>query len=386
MSRVLKRTLALLLLLVSVTSSGMAWFPHGAPYDTYLAIIMGDSNSGSGECFNATYDTLSPVTVLQLKHDFTVVRAQEPLDFLSMGTTCGTNTSGVSGQIGSTTKLVQMLVSAGKVPAYVQRIVIIPAGWAGTGLNIAGNAYWVPYGEAGCNATNKCGCALDGDVNWSCGLAAGKGLYGMLNQAKSVYPNSKIWFINMIEGANDGGMTQANWTAAAQSLFTDLRNRYPDAVSAPILWTGIPPDKVNSSLGYTVNLGNIIAAQQAIGSNIANAYYVDPSTPTVLHSYFDNAWVHFNSASHRGGVPNIITTGKAWNSGTTYNPAAAFTAQTTVLGSDGFIYTCIATTIGNDPVTDGGVHWSKQWDTTASVSESDSLAGRQYQQLIAAGF
>lgn len=460
----------LALILVAVVGPSYAWLGHGAQYDTYLVLITGDSNSGSGECFNAANDTLAPATVLQLKHNFTTARAQEPLDLISIGTSCGANVSGVSGDVGSTTKLVQTLVANGKVPPYIQRIVIIPSSWAGTGLNVAGNAYWVPFGNAGCNSTNKCGCALDGAVNWACGIAAGTGLYGLIDHAKSLYPQSKIWFVNMIEGANDGGMTQANWTAAAQSLFTDLRSKYPDAATAPILWTGIPPDRINTSLGWQTNLTNVITAQQAIGSNISHAFYVDPSAAPVLHSYFDNGYVHFNSASQRGGTPNfilnkssgnatvaynsgtgdvtityaansnaavgstvvvsgvtgtgsfasvngtftaaagtngttvhytiatgltmttnnsgntLVTNGWVYNSAVTYAPPGSFFVQNTVVASDGFIYTCIATTTGNDPTTDGGVHWSKQWDTTAAVNDNDSLAGRQYQQLLAAGF
>lgn len=388
--------IAVALCIAITLAPSLAWFPHGSAstIDTLLVPIIGDSNTGSGECFNATYDTLSSASVIQLKHNFTTAQAQEPLDLISMGTSCGSNVSGVSGDVGPTTKLIQLLQSNGKVPAGIVRIVIIPSGWAGTGLNVAGNAYWVPFGNTGCNSTNKCGCALDGAVNYACGIAAGTGLYGMISQARSLYPNSKIWFINAVEGANDGGMAAGAWQAAVTLLINDIRSKNPDAATVPILWSGIPPDRINSSLGYETNLANVITDQTNIGTYISHAYYINPSAAPVLHSYFDNGYVHFNSASQRGGVPNFITSGNntdgtphVWSSAATYNPAGAFLVQETVLASDGFIYTCISgPSTNNNPTTDGGVHWSKQWDTTATVAVTDSLAGRQYSQLVAAGF
>src|ERR1039458_9492235 len=83
-------------------------------------------------------------------------------------------------------------------------------------------------------------------------------------------------------------------------------------------------------------------------SNVANAYYIDPTTPPVLHSYFGNAFIHYNAASHRGGIDNS-TAGPSWASGTAYTKAASFVEQTLVVASDNFIYSCIANTTGNDP-------------------------------------
>lgn len=338
------------------------WMHPGAPiYDTWLAVAMGDSNNGSGQYFNASYDTTSP-TVFQIEHTtgWPVIVAQEPLNQLSMS----------ANEVGPHTKLAQLLVANGRVPANIQRIIIIPNGWAGTGLSlVAGNTgYWNVNGSRQ---------ALD----------ATNGLYATIDAAKAAYPNSQIAYFNWIEGANDGSWNQAAWTAAMQALFAEIRSRYPDSVNAPVLVTGIPPDRTNTSLGYQVNLAPIIAGQQAIAANLTRSIYIDPSAAPVLHSYLDNGFVHFNAASHRGGIPNINTTPYLWNSGTAYTPAGSFLVQKCVVASDGFIYTCISSSTGVDPSGNANpTFWSQQWDTTAAVSATDCLAYRQYQGLLSMGF
>ena len=427
-----------------------AWI-HGAysSADTLLVPIMGDSNSGSGQFFNATYDT-TLAGLYQIKHDHTFPLAQEPLDLISMG----------ANEVGPTTKLCQFLINNGHVPAGVVRIVMIPCSWAGTGLSlIAGNTgYWNAAGSR---------WALDGGN----GIAVGNGLYGMINAAKAAYPKNRIWFFNWIEGANDGGNTQAVETAQMQALFAEIRGIYPDAVAAPILVGGIPPDRINPQMGYEVNLNDVIAAQQNISSNISRAYYIDSTTPSVLHSYLSQNFVHYNAASHRGGAYNdskntstsivsgsynsstglvtliltaninvapgssvvisgvtgtgsfascsgsftagagtggttltyaiatgltltisnsgsgsaVCTNGYVWNSAVTYVPAAMYTPQKCVIGSDNYIYSCLATTTGDDPTT-SPTKWAKQWDTSATVADTDCYAYRCYQALLAAGF
>ena len=42
-----------------------------------------------------------------------------------------------------------------------------------------------------------------------------------------------------------------------------------------------------------------------------------------------------------------------------WNAATAYTSTNTVTGSDGFVYTATGSTTGNDPTTDGGVHWTQ---------------------------
>ena len=429
--------------------SASAWFPHGSSassVDTLIVPIMGDSNSGSGQYFNASYDTTRS-SLHQIKHDHTFPVAQEPLDLISMS----------ANYVGPTTKLCQFLIDNGHVPAGVVRIIMVPCGWAGTGLSPPG--YWNVTGDR---------YALDG----ASGIpGVNNGLYGMINAAKAAYPNNKIWFFNLIEGANDGSWAASSWVAAMQAMWSEIRGVYPDSVNAPILVSGIPPDRLNTQLGYVVNLGGIVIAQQAIGSYVSGAYYVDPTTPTVLHSYLGNGFVHYSAASHRGGNYNAsndkatsiasgsynsgtgvvtltlsekinaapgrsmvisgvtgtgaftscngtftagsgtnsttlnytiatgltltitnsatgsitCTNGCIWYSTVTYTPAGAYIVQNCVVASDNYIYTCIAPTTGDDPTT-SPTKWTQQWDTSAIIADTDCLAYRQYQALLSAGF
>lgn len=342
----LRLLLALALVAGPISSPvAVAYFPHGA-VDTLLVIAMGDSNSGSGECFDASLDTLSSSNIIQLKHDFTTAVAREPLDQTSMGTSCGANVSGTSGQIGPTTKLVQLLAANGKIPNGVTRVVIIPTAWAGTGVTLASCGYWNPASTTSTCPGTSCtgGCALQG------GSGLTHGFYSMLDRAKATWPNNKIWFYNYIMGANDGSVARATVEANIQALFTDIQSHYPDAAAAPILMTGIPPDRTDVQLGDTLNLGNVVAALQNIGTlggSVSKAHYIDP---TSLHSYFNNAWVHFNAASHRAGADNSrlnistsIASGSSYNSGTgdvTLNLTSATTgaavgSSVTVSGATG---------------------------------------------------
>jgi hypothetical protein len=325
---------------------------------------MGDSNTGSGQYFNATYDT-TRATLGQIKHDYSIVLpSQEPLDLISM----------VANYVGSTSRLCQFLIDNGHVPAGVARIIMVPCGWAGTGLNPGGNSAWNVAGTR---------YALDGGG----GIPVGNGLYGMINHAKSAYPNNKIWFFNWIEGANDGSWTAAAWAAAFAALFSEVRGIYPDAVSAPILGTPYPPDRVNPQMGYEVNLQSYAQYQSAVTA-VSGGYYIDPTTPTILHSYLDNSFVHYNAASHRGGQYNIDTTPYLWSAGTTYNNPGLYLGQKCVVASDNFIYQCIGSgNIGNNPA--GNAYpslWAQQWDTSATVADTVCLAYRQYQALLSAGF
>src|ERR1035437_2383093 len=100
------------------SSKARAWFPHGSPsssfVDTLLVPLLGDSNSGSGQHFNATYDTTR--TILgQINHlHNTVIPSQEPLDLLGMG----------ANDVGPTSRLCQFLIDNGHVPAGVVRIIM----------------------------------------------------------------------------------------------------------------------------------------------------------------------------------------------------------------------------------------------------------------------
>lgn len=424
---------------------------HGVAYDTLLVPIMGDSNTGSGEFFDGSLDTTTP-TLLQVTRSggFTpsvLAVAREPLAEVSMG----------ANDIGGTTKLCQLLISGGHVPPFVKQIIMVPAGIAGTGLNPAENNAW------NVNSGGLAGRqALDGGSETG---GTGNGLYGMLNQALSFHPTARIWFFVWIEGANDGGMTQGAWTSAAQALFSEIRGLYPSGALAPILFTGIPPNRVDPLLGGQVNLGGVIAAHQNIAANLSGAIYIDPNNPTVLQSYLDNGFVHFCAASHRGGTDNSNTNlatsiaSGSYNSGTgvvTLTLSAdvraepgssitvagvtgtgsfascngSFTAGTgtngttlnytistgltltitnsatgTVtnvngwfwnalhtyangdhtLGSDNFCYLSIASgNIGNDPTTDGGVHWTKT-SFEYGLNVTDTLATRSLAALLSTG-
>jgi len=360
---------------VLLSKPSKAWFPHGvaSTVDTLLVVVAGDSNTGSGQFFNATYDTTRP-NLYQFLHGHTTALAQEPLDMISPA---GAN------EVGSTTRLCQFLIDNGHVPAGVVRIVMLPTGWGGTGLSLAaGNTgYWNVAGSRQ---------ALDGVAgSITNGSAAGfNGLYGMINAAKATYPNNKIWFFNWIEGANDGSWVSPNWTNAMIALWAEVRGVYADAINAPILVTGVPPDKYNQYLG-NVNNYHMLGEQAAIGSSVSKAYYVDPSSPTVLHSYLGNAFIHFNAAAARGGVTNFNTSGYAWSSGATYNTVAVGAGDNNVaVGSDNYLYTTLIDgNIGNDPSGNAfPAKWRQNYSATETISDSDCLAYRQYQALLSAGF
>ena len=59
-----------------------------------------------------------------------------------------------------------------------------------------------------------------------------------------------------------------------------------------------------------------------------------------------------------------------------WQAATAYSNTNTVAGSDGFIYTANGNTTGNDPTTDGGVHWVNSntlaaWSATPTVTVAD---------------
>lgn len=352
--------------LLGLAPSSDALIRGSGPYDTLLVIAAGDSNSLQAQHFDGSLDTTTP-NLFQISQTFVISLAQEPLNQVTV----------VSGDIGPNTKLAQLLIANGYLPAGVRRVVIIPSAWAGTGLSlVAGNTgFWNVAGSRQ---------ALDGDGG------SVPGLYALINRAKILYPHSKIWYVNWIEGANDGSWTGSAWTSAMQALWGpsgEFVSKYPEAANAPIIVSGIPPDRTNTALGNQDNLGAIITAQQAIHSAIPNAFYVDPSAAPILHSYPVNAFVHYNAASDRGGTYNFDTSAFLWSSGTTYNVNPAGTSQTVVVASDGFLYTTLVNgNIGNDP--SGNAHptlWAQQYSSTATVNVTDSLAYRQYQALINSG-
>lgn len=416
--------------------------------DTLIVPIIGDSNNGSGQFFDATYDT-SVAGIFQLKQNFTVVQAREPLDQISMGL----------GDVGPTTKLVQLLVANGHLLSGVTRVVILPTAWAGTGMNPVGNNAW-NVAKGGC-----CGrLALDGNGSNVTGLLP------MINKAKQLWPKNRIWFWQVIIGANDGGASQVNETTWIQQLFSELRRTYPSDASAPAIFTGIPPDLMHSLLGSRVNLGNVSAALQKIGSFVSNAYYVDP---TGLPSYLNNAFFHYSAAAHRGGTENysktprsvsissgsynsgtglvtltlpsdvfaapgssvtvsgatgtgsfsgingtftagpgtggttlsyMIATGLTmtitnsgrgavtcnncynWNATTNYVYPGAYISKTVVIASDGYLYSCIANNTNKDPAGNTQTSfWTQIRPYVQTFSDMQSLAGKQYTVLLSAG-
>lgn len=330
--------------------------------DTLIVPCIGDSNNGSGEAFDATYDT-SVAGIYQLKHDFTVVQAQDPLDQRSMSS------------IGSIVKTCQLLLSNGHVWPHVTRVVILPCAWAGTGATIASGGYWNVGGVR---------YALDG------GSGLTHGYYAMVNQAKSLYPNSKIWFHDVSLGTNDGGAAAGVLSTALQNLVSEIRGIYADA-SSPFLFLGVPPDRINLLLGGQTIFTNVVSDLQNIGSHISNSYYIDP---TGAASYFDNGWVHFNAATHRGGVENFNTaannldgTPHVWSAAANYTYAGVSGVQTTVVASDNYIYSCRQNNTNVNPAGNlNPTFWTQIRQVGRTIDVTNSLAYKKYQALLTAGF
>lgn len=319
-----------------------------------IVVLAGDSNSLQGQQFDSSIDT-TLANVLQLNTTFNgTLTASEPL----------VNNHGGSGgsivDVGSTLKLCQQLVADGLKPPGFTNVIIVQTSWAGTAfLN-----EWATTGTR-----TALGAITDNGVNT---------FYGMVNAALGLTAGNRIWFFDWNHGMNDGGQTQAQYQANMVATWGEIRANVATATFAPILVAGGPPDRSDADLGGQVNLGGVLAAQAAVESYLPNSYYVDP---TGLHSYMDNLFVHFSSASHRGGTDNSNTANATRASGSWYwNAGDTYAAADHVFGSDNWCYKFVGSTGASNPTTDGGVNWKK---TTYQygLSVSNPLSARKLAQV-----
>ena len=173
---------------------------------------------------------------------------------------------------------------------------------------------------------------------------------------------------------------------AYQSLQSANTNNVPSAPSS-IWW--FPITVVGPSGFYA---GEIVYMPIAGSSNnavpggfvaflsLVNGNTTVPSVPAVWSSttqYGQDAVVSYSGAQWRSLIPinqnNTPTTAPAaWASGTSYS------TSNTVTGPDGFIYSSVGNAnLGNNPETDGGVHWTPTgavaaWDQSIPLFPADT--------------
>ncbi len=328
--------------------------------------IAGDSNSINGESLSATPDDVTNSSVLMLNiatvGGTPATRLAKETDLEGGTYGQGSGSGGVFAA--STFALCKALLAAGLMPSGYDNVILVPTAWAGTAfLN-----YWATTGNR---------YALDG------GGGRTHGFYDCVNAALGLSTGNRIWFFDWGHGMNDGGQTQTQYQNNMLATWGEIRSTLSGgAAYAPILVTGGPPDRIDPDLGAQTNLSGVFAAQAAVESYLPNSYYVDP---TGLHSYCNNRFVHFSAASHRGGVDNSsLTSARYANSSWLWDAGTAYLALNSgvdnnadyVIASDNWCYRCISNSTGNDPTTDGGVHWKKT-DFQYGQTVSNPLSARK---------
>lgn len=324
--------------------------------------ILGDSNAGSGESWTSSDDvTHSQVLMLDRNSLNTTPATMLATETLLQNGSHG-NAGMSSSVVGDSVALAKLLAQRGNIPQGFANIILVGAAWAGTAFP----GQWAITGAR---------AALDGS----------NGFYSMVEAALGLNSGNRIWFFDWVFGANCFG--DGSFESESQALFTEIRSSakgLAGAAAAPILVTGIPPDRV--TINGSTGSGSVTGPQQTCSSWLPNSYYVDPSG---LHSYMDNGFVHFNAASHRGGTDNSKTTTASYTSGTWYwDNTVTYASGNFVLGSDNWCYkSLINSNLGNDPTTDNGTHWqigggSKtvgyQWGQTVT----NPLSERKYSIIV----
>lgn len=116
----------------------------------------------------------------------------------------------------------------------------------------------------------------------------------------------------------------------------------------------------------------------AIYLSLTSANEDDPATATAYDSeetYGSNDVVSHSGSQWRSLIPFNIGTTPA-DGPLDYDATATYSAAQTVTGSDHFIYSSVGNgNTGNDPVTDGGVHWTNTnvahaWKRTPTIPVS----------------
>lgn len=171
--------------------------------------------------------------------------------------------------------------------------------------------------------------------------------------------NGNLWLSQIADNINNapGGNNNA-WDAYFGPMSVDKYDATISYFAGELVYviTGATPN------GYQIYMSMV--SGNAAAPNVATAW-----SATV--QYNQDQAVSYGGSQWRSLLPvNINNTPAdaplAWASGTTYS------LNDTVTGSDSFIYTATGSTTGNNPVGDGGVHWTNS-NTLAAWSRSPTL-------------
>ena len=171
--------------------------------------------------------------------------------------------------------------------------------------------------------------------------------------------NGALWFSSVPENVNNEPRTSTAWDMYFGPMTVHLYD-----------------EDITYSAGELVYAEGASAGSYVVYKSLVSSNEDDPETGTAwaaTTTYRKNEVVRYSSAQWRSLIDFNLNITPAdgpldWDEGATY------VISDTITGSDGFIYTATGTTTGDDPVSDGGVNWTKgaanAWDKTPTLHQS----------------
>lgn len=299
-------------------------------------ISPSDSNACTGTFINVLTDTVVDSNLWSYDRVSGVIPAIEPLSNLGIdGTAIGSDYAFgklVCAAIRATPKL---------LPGYDTGL--IPNAWSGTSLTGNDGKPWNPR-----DGTIARIC-LDSGTSGTTG--SGTGAYPLVQAALAADPRNVFMGFLIDFWGNEGNN---DITSAMQLLFNEFRSRIPGAFRAPAYVTGVAPNRFT----MTNTPDNVISASLSnLPLNLDNFQYIDCSD-LIINPNNNNGWLHWGREDHVGGQRIGNSLPAFWSAGTVFNYF-----DLTIDNLDFHFYRSITTPgtqSGNQPSTDGGVHW-KLW-------------------------
>lgn len=183
--------------------------------------------------------------------------------------------------------------------------------------------------------------------------------------------NGQLWISSEPENVNNSPGDTGVWDMYCGPMTADLF----DATTS-------------YSAGELVYKAGADPASYAVYMSLQNGNSDDPSVATAWVStttYLANDVVSYGGYNWRSLIP--FNTGVTPASGpAAFDPTATYSSGQTVTGSDNFIYSSVGNgNVGNDPVTDGGVHWTNTHLPNAwSRSQTLASASVKWRAIAAA--